>query len=101
MGYHRRRTPVVPAALLVAGLVNSCCAQTWTSLGPAPLTGGNGPTGRIRALAVDPSDSDHWVLGAPSGGVWESRDGGANWNSVTDAPRRSFDEDICGHSSAK
>src|SRR5438552_18395366 len=81
----RRYIAVITAALFLARLVSSCHAQTWTSLGPAPLIGGNGPTGRIKTLAVDPSNRDHWVLGAASGGVWESHDGGASWNPIIDS----------------
>src|SRR5215831_17671108 len=81
----RACTTVIPAALFLAGLVSSCYAQMWTSLGPAPLIGGNGPTGRIKVLAVDPSNRDHWFLGAASGGVWESRDGGASWNPIIES----------------
>jgi photosystem II stability/assembly factor-like uncharacterized protein len=62
-----------------------CSAQTWTSLGPLPLASGSGPTGRIKAVAVDPSDPTHWMLGAASGGIWESHDSGGSWNSIADS----------------
>ena len=57
-------------------------AQTWTSIGPAPL--GLQWTGRITAVAVDPSDGNHWLLGGATGGIWESHDGGQTWASRTD-----------------
>ncbi|MCW5943807.1 MAG: hypothetical protein KIS66_16365 [Fimbriimonadaceae bacterium] len=42
-------------------------------------------TGRINAMAVDPSNGSHLYAGAAGGGVWESNDAGANWNPLTDA----------------
>jgi hypothetical protein len=64
---------------------SACAAQTWTSIGPAPLVGGTGPTGGIKAIAVDPADANHWLLGAASGGVWASHDAGGSWNPITDS----------------
>jgi photosystem II stability/assembly factor-like uncharacterized protein len=65
----------------------------WVSLGPAPVRDKPGdPTesprsinsGRVSALAVDPWDSGHWLIGATTGGVWETRDVGATWAPRTD-----------------
>ncbi len=41
-------------------------------------------SGRVAALAVDPSDPSHLLCGAAHGGVWESRDAGATWTPRTD-----------------
>lgn len=41
-------------------------------------------TGRINAIAVDPSNGSHLYAGAAGGGVWESNDAGANWTPLTD-----------------
>ena len=65
--------------------VSTCGAQTWTSIGPAPLVGGIGPAGGVKTVAVDPSDATHWLLGAPEGGIWESRDAGASWSPIADS----------------
>ncbi len=71
-------------------------AQVWTSIGPAPLAYGtsvtvgdpaanqNSTTGRVSSIAVDPSDSSHWIIGAATGGVWESHNSGASWVPKTD-----------------
>lgn len=63
----------------------------WRSLGP--WTTPNGQTygasrvnvsGRVSAVAVDPGDPAHVLVGAANGGVWESRDAGASWSPRTD-----------------
>jgi photosystem II stability/assembly factor-like uncharacterized protein len=69
-------------------------AVEWRSLGPAGIprgqTYGSGPggtttvAGRVPAIAVDPSDSEHVLVGAAAGGVWQTRDGGQSWTPVTD-----------------
>jgi photosystem II stability/assembly factor-like uncharacterized protein len=69
-------------------------AITWRSLGPAGIpdgqTYGSGPgstavmSGRVTAIAVDPGDSDHLLIGSAAGGVWQTRDGGYNWAPQTD-----------------
>lgn len=41
-------------------------------------------SGRVAAVAIDPSNSSHLLCGAAQGGVWESRDTGATWSSRTD-----------------
>jgi photosystem II stability/assembly factor-like uncharacterized protein len=60
---------------------------TWVPVGPAPIE--NPPSyyrdsGRINAIAVDPANANHWLIGASTGGVWETTDGGASWASRTD-----------------
>ncbi len=65
----------------------------WVSLGPAPILGGSiflvvgNPTssGRVADIAVNPSDPNHWLIGAAQGGIWETRDAGATWAPRTDA----------------
>src|SRR5215207_3375185 len=56
-------------------------AVTWQPLGPEGIpdgqTYGSGPggsatmAGRVTAIAVDPRDSDHLLVGSAAGGVWE------------------------------
>ena len=41
-------------------------------------------SGRISSIAVDPADFLHWLLGVGFGGVWETRDAGTTWVSLTD-----------------
>jgi photosystem II stability/assembly factor-like uncharacterized protein len=69
-------------------------ALAWRSLGPAGIpdgqTYGTGPganvtvSGRVTAIAVDPGDSGHILVGSAAGGIWETRDGGAGWTPRTD-----------------
>ncbi len=59
----------------------------WEDLGPAywnQTSGWNPGVGRITALAVDKANTNHIVIGAQTGGVWRSIDGGTNWTVLTD-----------------
>jgi len=66
--------------------------ERWVSIGPAPMTGGTPDTtwtdrprtGRMSAIAVDPADRTHWLVGAAGGGVWETRSSGTTWAPRTD-----------------
>ena len=40
--------------------------------------------GRINAIAVDPSNSNTYYVGAPAGGIWKSTDAGINWTPLSD-----------------
>jgi hypothetical protein len=67
--------------------------HTWVNIGPAPILGGQignmgnvrPVSGRVAAIAVDPANSGHWMIGAAQGGVWETLDSGASWAPKTDA----------------
>jgi photosystem II stability/assembly factor-like uncharacterized protein len=46
-----------------------------------------GPTltsGRIAAIAMDPSDSNIWYVAAAAGGLWKTSDGGTSFKCLTD-----------------
>jgi photosystem II stability/assembly factor-like uncharacterized protein len=96
------RRSVSKAAALAGDLVQAAAARAaappppagapiWRSLGPDRIP--NGQTygsnrvdviGRVAAIAVDPSNIRHVLLGAAGGGVWESFDEGATWTVRTD-----------------
>ena len=59
-------------------LSNSPNALTWTQLGPGNIGG------RIRAIAVHPTDPNTVYIGAVAGGVWKSVNGGSTWTSLND-----------------
>src|SRR5688500_4457936 len=77
----RMRLRAVPSA------TDGAPAPFWRSIGPLPVDV-NWPwrtaTGRVKALAVSPADPQLVLLGASSGGIWRSTNGGASFVPVTD-----------------
>lgn len=55
----------------------------WQQLGPIvqPYNGAGQPNGngRLNGIAFHPTDADIIYVGAPSGGVWKTENGGQNW----------------------
>jgi hypothetical protein len=41
-------------------------------------------SGRIASIAVDPGNSNHWLIGAADGGVWATSNAGTTWIPLTD-----------------
>src|SRR5262249_30002292 len=79
---------------LGAGIVLRLRAQQnelpfWTSIDSPVFVHGNrgvsNNAGRVASLAVDPQNPSHWLAGFGNGGLWESRDAGANWTSLSDS----------------
>lgn len=61
--------------------------NAWEELGPKrwnQTTGWNPGVGRITSVAIDDQNPQHIIIGAPTGGVWKSTDGGLNWTVLTD-----------------
>jgi PKD repeat protein len=59
----------------------------WTNLGPFTIPLGERGykgLGRINAIAFHPTDPNTIYIGAPSGGLWVTHDGGLTWASNTD-----------------
>jgi PKD repeat protein len=54
----------------------------WTSMGPA-ISSGTG-IGRVNCVVFHPTDTNIIWIGAPSGGLWKSMDGGLSWTTNTD-----------------
>ena len=68
--------------------VNSPLAQ-WQPIGPKPTTSyfpdnWGLTSGRINAIAVSPANPQLILIGAATGGVWRSTDGGANFVPTSD-----------------
>jgi hypothetical protein len=68
----------------------------WHLMGPQPVNtpfgqtfGPNGgyPTasGRITAIAIDPTNTNIVYVGGAAGGVWKTTNGGTNWTPMTDS----------------
>jgi PKD repeat protein len=60
----------------------------WTSIGPAaiPLPGPAGyeGLGRVNTVGYNPTDPNKIYIGSPSGGMWQTADGGQTWVTHTD-----------------
>src|SRR5205807_5223968 len=79
---------------IVNGDFTPAAGGAWTAIGPAPLPNGingnspgptNSTSGRVTAIAIDPTNSQKVYLGTAQGGVWRSTDGGTNWTSIFDS----------------
>ncbi len=57
----------------------------WQLIGPATMSGywGNN-SGRVSAIAVDPTNNQIVYAGAAQGGIWKTTNGGATWTPLTD-----------------
>ena len=61
--------------------------DNWSELGPDDwnaTSSWNPGVGRITSIAIDITDSNHIVVGANTGGVWDTRDGGLSWTPLGD-----------------
>tara|TARA_B110000003_G_scaffold276462_1_gene323076 strand:- start:1835 stop:4291 length:2457 start_codon:yes stop_codon:yes gene_type:complete len=61
--------------------------DNWEELGPQDwnaTTSWNPGVGRITGIAIDQNNSDHMIVGANTGGVWKTIDGGDNWMPLGD-----------------
>ena len=59
----------------------------WRELGPTYKNGTSGwnpGVGRITGIGIDPSNSNHIIVGGPTGGVWKTTNGGSTWLPLSD-----------------
>lgn len=67
---------------------SSSMSGTWTELGPISMpnngTGQPNGLGRVNCVAFHPTNSNIIWVGAPSGGLWKTTNGGTTWSSNTD-----------------
>lgn len=73
----------------VRGRAKASGASLWTQVGPVGFDSAIEPTwgrmsGRVRALAIDPTNANRLLLGTATGGVWLSSNGGTSWTPLTD-----------------
>ncbi|NOZ70515.1 MAG: hypothetical protein GXP38_01150 [Chloroflexi bacterium] len=65
-------------------------AAVWQPMGPAPMKQSqlgahkNDVSGRVKAIAVDPRNSNVVYVGAALGGIWKTTNGGDSWTPLTD-----------------
>ncbi|HSF88274.1 MAG TPA: GEVED domain-containing protein [Saprospiraceae bacterium] len=59
-------------------------ASDWKSLGPSTSPGGYQGIGRTNCVAFHPTDLLTVWVGAASGGLWVTHDGGSTWTCLTD-----------------
>jgi len=86
------------AGTIPGGLFRSDdCGDSWTlvrSLWDRPERaewfGGGYDAAGIHSVCVDPRDSGHVTLAVSCGGVWQTRDGGANWACTTAGMRADY-----------
>ncbi len=62
---------------------------TWRAIGPAPtnsafISNWGQTSGRINSIAISPADPQLVLVGASTGGIWRSTDGGTNFTAVSD-----------------
>jgi photosystem II stability/assembly factor-like uncharacterized protein len=88
MSNHKQFKPLFLNILLILCFSFSYTAQgrQWVNIGPTPIITSNYGTvaGRVAEIAVDPSNSDHWLIGVAFGGIWETRDAGMSWMPRSD-----------------
>ena len=57
--------------------------SNWVSKGPFRTAQKQGQ-GRVNTFIIDPNNPNTYYVGAPSGGLWKSKDAGVNWTPLTD-----------------
>ncbi len=70
-------------------ITDSTYMPEWKYMGPfqTPVMEGSANksgNGRLNCVAFHPTDSLTMLVGAPSGGIWKTTDGGLTWNTGTD-----------------
>ncbi len=60
------------------GVAGGLDSTQWTELGPGNIGG------RMRAIAIDPTNPARMLVGSVAGGVWRSTNAGASWDPCDD-----------------
>lgn len=79
-------TPTSPASSSTA-FATALSTTAWALIGPKPTSTPfefNPVSGRVTALAVDPTNANIVYLGGAEGGLWKTTDGGTTWTPLTD-----------------
>ena len=106
--HHQRAFPLkhIPAGLRVKALqtrqmmeaqalatMEPSATSAWSFIGPEPtipilaepFTGSPNVSGRVTAIAVDPTNANVVYIGGADGGVWKTTNGGTNWTPISDS----------------
>lgn len=91
-GYLRKRATVTNALRQFIAEKEVLARQknvtaNWQEVGPTNWNATEGYTpgvGRITSFAQHPTDPNTFIIGADTGGVWKTTDGGATWSVLTD-----------------
>jgi hypothetical protein len=62
----------------------STSSSDWYHLGPTAPPANGGDAGRLNCVAFHPTNPNIMYVGSPSGGLWKTTNGGANWIPLTD-----------------
>ena len=58
--------------------------SNWQNMGPNSSEHGYAGIGRINCITFHPTNNNIFWVGAPSGGLWKTIDGGTSWEVLTD-----------------
>ena len=58
--------------------------SNWVNLGTDSSDGGYAGIGRLNCIEFHPEDTNTYWVGAPSGGLWETKNDGESWKTLTD-----------------
>ncbi|MCE9539601.1 MAG: hypothetical protein K8R85_10325, partial [Bacteroidetes bacterium] len=73
---------------LISNHTNKSAMQAggnWSPMGAFTVPANGGGAGRLSCIRFHPIDQNIIFVGAPSGGLWKTIDGGASWTTNTDA----------------
>ena len=56
----------------------------WTLIGPSHISTSPTTSGRTNTIAIDPTNTSVIYVGAATGGVWKTTNGGTSWTPLTD-----------------
>lgn len=59
--------------------------SNWENMGPNSSDHGYSGIGRINCITFHPTNKDIFWIGAPSGGLWKTIDGGNSWETLTES----------------
>jgi photosystem II stability/assembly factor-like uncharacterized protein len=75
----------MPSAGATTTFATTLTSSQWQLIGPQPIDTSEGHvSGRVTAIAVDPTNPSVAYLGAAEGGVWKTTDAGQHWTPLTD-----------------